>query len=289
VGNSPLDVPRRDAGFIWDGKHAPVDLGSLGGNFVSPRAVNRKGIVVGDATTASAVSHAFVWRNGALIDVGANPFFSQYSAAVDVNDQGDAIGVFSLPGDRTGGFLWQDGAITRVARGSVEPDVVQPELIIFTGFNVKGQFSAILYLSDENGNTFQHAMFYDGTQMLDLSGGAPYSQAAGLNDDGEVTLWFFDGNTTGGSAVWKNGQLRQFPLNEPNVLTQSVAINSAGHVAVTRFNFTTGATESGVWLGNSYTAVPDANAGIQFLSDDGYATGTTSMTDGNLTTFSWRY
>jgi probable HAF family extracellular repeat protein len=50
--------------------YSVVDLGSVGGNFVSAFAVNERGDVAERAELPSRVSHAFLDRNGAIADLG---------------------------------------------------------------------------------------------------------------------------------------------------------------------------------------------------------------------------
>jgi probable HAF family extracellular repeat protein len=71
----------------------PIDLGTLGGTFSFPSAINDKGEVVGRSTTvASGIStHAFVWtaRTG-MIDLGT--LGGATSRAAAVNNHGQVAG-----------------------------------------------------------------------------------------------------------------------------------------------------------------------------------------------------
>jgi len=71
----------------------PHDLGTLGGSSSIARGVNNSGVVVGDASTPSEETHAFVFKpgSGSLTDLGTLGGGS--SSASDINNCGLAVGV----------------------------------------------------------------------------------------------------------------------------------------------------------------------------------------------------
>lgn len=86
--------------FLWDSKL--VDLGLLpGGDFESNSAffgpassahgINGAGQVVGASTAPGQLSHAFLWSNGAMTDLGALEGQNR-SAALSINDAGQIVG-----------------------------------------------------------------------------------------------------------------------------------------------------------------------------------------------------
>ena len=52
------------------GGYTAIDLGTLGGIFSVAVAVNEQGQVVGTSQTAARESHAFLWENGVMTDLG---------------------------------------------------------------------------------------------------------------------------------------------------------------------------------------------------------------------------
>jgi probable HAF family extracellular repeat protein len=73
-------------GFLWRGGEM-VDLGSLGGNSTYALDVNDRGQIVGHTTTADGESsHAFVWEDGHMTDLGEG------TAAYRINDRGQILG-----------------------------------------------------------------------------------------------------------------------------------------------------------------------------------------------------
>jgi probable HAF family extracellular repeat protein len=88
--------------FLWrDGRMS--DLGTLGGPHATARAINDRGDIVGESDTADVVYcydeggehvciheiHAFLWRNGLMIDLGQR---GEFSFATGINTSGKIVG-----------------------------------------------------------------------------------------------------------------------------------------------------------------------------------------------------
>jgi probable HAF family extracellular repeat protein len=107
--------------FIWQ-NGVFRNLGSLGGGFSSPNALNEAGQVVGESYTSAGDAHAFLWQNGVMRDLGTlgAPFQSGQvrSTATGVNAIGQIVGWAPTSDDPIGSrraFLWQNGRMTRLA------------------------------------------------------------------------------------------------------------------------------------------------------------------------------
>lgn len=73
-----------------------VDLGTLPGGASSEAwAVNDRGAAVGWSDAGNGLPHAFMWRNGQMIDLGSLDGPSGWSYANDVNDRGEVVGTSS--------------------------------------------------------------------------------------------------------------------------------------------------------------------------------------------------
>ena len=105
-----------------------TDLGTLGGGFSEAVSVNNRGLVSGASSLPDGTTHAVLWQNGHITDIGATGIGGpdSNSRAFDVNEPGQAAGAAetSTPDpnheDFCGfgthltcpSFLWQNGAMT---------------------------------------------------------------------------------------------------------------------------------------------------------------------------------
>jgi probable HAF family extracellular repeat protein len=114
-----------DVGGIWrtfvapaDGSGGAVDVGTLGGpqtivagaNGWRSEALNDRGDVVGTSTTSSGAEHAFLWRDGAMVDLGTLGGAS--SEAIAVNERRQVVGTSETPDGERHAFVWQAGRMT---------------------------------------------------------------------------------------------------------------------------------------------------------------------------------
>ena len=99
--------------------YAVTDIGTLGGDTSEAAALNNLGDVVGAAATASGVSHAFLYRNAEMFDLGTLPGGS-VSYATGINDRGDIVGYSGINAygpqfrEFAQGFFWREGQMQSV-------------------------------------------------------------------------------------------------------------------------------------------------------------------------------
>ena len=91
-----------------------LDLGTLpGGDFSRANDINSRGQIVGESSTATTSNHAFLFTDGAMIDLGvlpgvSNPFAG--SSASAINDRGQVVGYSSASNNGpVHAFLFSDG------------------------------------------------------------------------------------------------------------------------------------------------------------------------------------
>jgi len=122
--NGFLPAATQARAFIWQG-NGLQDLGTLGGNDAFASVINDSGLVYGLSytdtvahdTTGVPTIHPFLWSNGSMRDLGslggniAIPgSISYFWTGPVLNQQGEAIGTSTLPGDEFWhAFLWSSG------------------------------------------------------------------------------------------------------------------------------------------------------------------------------------
>ncbi len=78
--------------------------------FAKARAINDEGQVVGSSLTSSGETHAFLWQDGEMADLGTLGGSASY--ATGINDQGQIVGYATPAGGGQHAFLWQGGVMT---------------------------------------------------------------------------------------------------------------------------------------------------------------------------------
>jgi probable HAF family extracellular repeat protein len=109
--NSTTQSPTVDP-FLWENGKM-IDLGTLGGTYGYPNALNSRGQVVGDSNVAGDQNfdfHAFLWEHGAIKDLGT--LGGTRSEPRWINEAGEVAGWALLPGNQVvHATLWKNGKI----------------------------------------------------------------------------------------------------------------------------------------------------------------------------------
>ena len=123
VGLSRNEANTTSQATLWIGGSIS-NLGSLVGGtlFSQAYAINDNNVVVGSSvvgkvspTSSTDLSHAFVWKDGVMTDLGAHPSHTNYihSEAKDINNAGEIVGYtarfFSSPTSGGAAMLWRNG------------------------------------------------------------------------------------------------------------------------------------------------------------------------------------
>src|SRR5262249_54752563 len=143
--------------------------GTLGGKFTSSTAVaiNEHGEVIGDVSSSAAgKAHAFLWRQGRMVDLGTLGGKFTSSDAVAINGSGQVIGnaYAGYPGlGPSRAFLWSNGRLRDLGDlggGSSEA----------TGINAGGDVIGTSDTSqtDANGYPVPHTFLWSQGTMRDL-------------------------------------------------------------------------------------------------------------------------
>jgi probable HAF family extracellular repeat protein len=193
---------------------AIVDLGALAGGCCSfAEAINNRGEVVGTSDVGDTISHAFVWREGVMSDLGTLGGTS--SVGQDVNDRGEVVGYSTLAGSfDLHAFLWRDGEMSDLGTlGGRDSYAV--------GINNRGDVVGFSTTAADE----MHAFRWRNGTMTDLGGGTT-ALAYGVNDRGSVV-----GFADSGPAIWRRGVARSLDLPAGATYGSAFAVNSRGDVA----------------------------------------------------------
>ena len=193
LGNGTLYSPSEQP---QPSRYAVIDLGTLGA-FSYAQAINTKGQVVGyTAFNGNTVSHAFVYANGFMQDLGT--VGGGASLAFGINDSGQVVGYSSPVMGHYRAFLYSGGSMQNISASSAS------NYLAF-GININGLITG--YLSPRNGN-YPHAFLYDGS-MHDLGTlGGTSSTGRGINKDGSITGDAFTGSGVDHAFLYANGLMQ---------------------------------------------------------------------------------
>lgn len=198
-----------------------TDLGVLpGGISTVASAINNRGQVTGGSVLSVSTTHAFLYSNGQMRDIGT--LGGDFSDGASINDHGQIAGT-STTIPNVGqfdirGFLYTAGSFQNLGVLDGGPDSEG------TAVNDNGVVAGNAYLPSPSP---VEAFIYIGGQIQNLLVGGG-SSATGINDQNEV-VGFSDNLVGPIGFLWKNSKTLQLPsLGSGNSVAK--AINKAGHI-----------------------------------------------------------
>jgi probable HAF family extracellular repeat protein len=238
-----------------------TDLGAF-----NPRSINNTGKVVGFAWTAGiSCSHAYLWSNGTLQDIGQY-FLDPCVKAQDINDVDQIVGG---SGDMTGTercFLLSGGVVTKpllpypwysqalrinnvgqiVGQGQTFDSGIHgflytsgtvvdlpplPGGTFSTAYDINNAGQAVGVSTTSTGD--EHAVLYDGAGIIKDLGTLPgltQSKAYGINDSGRIVGNSFTPAEHGTAFVYTAGTMTPLPTLLTGESAQALGINNVGQI-----------------------------------------------------------
>ena len=272
-----------------------TDLGTLGGRMTFAYGLNDAAQVVGYSTTAFN-SHAFLWQNGQMTDLGTlnlGTHTGNASAAYAVNALGTAVGNSPVSNGNPRAAMWRDGKII-----DLTPDVAVYESSWASSINDAGRWTGSVQLEELPP---WHGFVADGfarTPIGHLGGGSSFPND--INNAGQVVgssyTRIVDGVEQGEHAfLWQNGVLTDLGVLPDDAESAAAAINSFGIIvgSSSRTNMATFQETHRPFLydNGSMTAipVPSVDAQAADINDSGVVVGTMKASGGLSNNHAWVY
>jgi probable HAF family extracellular repeat protein len=245
------DFPETDA-VLWKNSEM-INLGTLGGNSSGANSVNNRGQVAGAAlnaipdpfsngfpassifdsfpfylSTNATQSHAFLWQDGTMRDLGT--LGGPDSVAWFVNERGQVGGqsyINFIPNETTG-VPTVDPFLVDEDGKMVDVGSLGGTSSFLTGLNNRGQMAGTMTLA---GDVAFHPFLWGGGVLTDLGTfGGDCGDANALNDAGEVIGWACDNQGAVFAFIWKNSALINMGTVDGDPCSVSDGINSRGQV-----------------------------------------------------------
>ncbi len=192
--------------FRWARGHL-TDLGTLGGRDSSANAVNDHGDIAGSSQLPDGSTHAVLWHNGHIQDLGILPGGGD-SIASDINNHGVVVGRAVDGSGQLVGFRWFAGVMTPLV--TVDGIGVPANAV-----NEQGQVAGVLQ------NAALQPVRLAGTTATVLT--EHFGQGNGINECGDVAGAFVAG--LGQGFLYHNGQFRALASPAGAEESQAMALN----------------------------------------------------------------
>jgi probable HAF family extracellular repeat protein len=171
--------------FLISGKTRTTlpDLSSYGsGGFSSASGINNNHQIVGASDNASGYSHAVMWANATITDLGT--LGGTQSAAYAVNDNGQVTGWAHTASEATHVFLWSNGTMTDLGTFGLDP--------VGEAINNHG---VIVGQSGNGAWIWSGGVFQNLNNLIPPGSGFTLDNATAINDNGQIVA---DGKNSAG-------------------------------------------------------------------------------------------
>jgi probable HAF family extracellular repeat protein len=150
------------------------DLSSYGGGgFSSASGINDHHQIVGSSDNESGYSHAVLWSNGTITDLGT--LGGTQSAAYAINNMGQVTGWAHTATEATDVFLWSNGTMTDLGTFGLDP--------VGEAINNHG---VIVGQSGNGAWIWSSGVFQNLNNLIPPGSGFTLDNATAINDNGQI-------------------------------------------------------------------------------------------------------